>query len=167
MVLHEALTHLDQSKTYVRMLFLDFSSAFNTVVPHKLPQHVRMGKHTSTTLILNIGTPQGCVLSPLLFSLFTHECSPIHPTNTIVKFADDTTIVGLIRDNDESAYGEVKHLMNWCFRNNLDLNIAKTKEMTVDYCGNPKKTLLPTLCIKGEEVERVESFKFMGVHISG
>lgn len=112
-----------------------------------------MGKRTSTTLVLNTGTPQGCVL---LLSLFTHDCPPIHPTNTIVKFADDTIIVGLIRDNDGSAYGEeVKHLTDWCFHNNLDLNTAKTKKI--------RKTVLPTLSIKGEEVERVESFKFLGV----
>ena len=127
MALHTALTHLDQSNTYVRMLFVDFSSAFNTVIHHTLirklgnlglgsslcawiwdflrnrPQRVRMGDRTSSTLTLNTGTPQGCVLSPLLYSLFTHDCSPIHPTNTIIKFADDTTIVGLIKNNVKSS----------------------------------------------------------------
>ena len=34
--LHTALTHLDKRKTYVRMLFIDYSSAFNTIVPSKL-----------------------------------------------------------------------------------------------------------------------------------
>ncbi|KAI3352195.1 hypothetical protein L3Q82_005164 [Scortum barcoo] len=34
--LHTALTHLQLPKTYVRMLFVDFSSAFNTVIPDKL-----------------------------------------------------------------------------------------------------------------------------------
>lgn len=58
------------------------------------PQCVRLGDNTSSTLTLSTGTPQGCVFSPLLFSLFTHDCSPIHPTNTIIKFADDTTMVG-------------------------------------------------------------------------
>ncbi|KAI3358110.1 hypothetical protein L3Q82_002980 [Scortum barcoo] len=60
------------------------------------PQVVRIGDNTSSTLVLNTGTPQGCVLSPALFTLFTSDCSAIHSTNTIVKFADDTTIVGLI-----------------------------------------------------------------------
>ena len=32
----EALTHLDKRNTYVRMLFIDYSSAFNTIVPSKL-----------------------------------------------------------------------------------------------------------------------------------
>ncbi|KAI3371624.1 hypothetical protein L3Q82_024192, partial [Scortum barcoo] len=34
--LHTALTHLQLPNTYVRMLFVDFSSAFNTVIPDKL-----------------------------------------------------------------------------------------------------------------------------------
>ena len=34
--LHTALSHLDKRNTYVRMLFIDYSSAFNTIVPSKL-----------------------------------------------------------------------------------------------------------------------------------
>ena len=34
--LHTALTHLDKRNTYIRMLFIDYSSAFNTIVPSKL-----------------------------------------------------------------------------------------------------------------------------------
>ena len=33
---HTALTHLDKRNTYVRMLLIDYSSAFNTIVPSKL-----------------------------------------------------------------------------------------------------------------------------------
>jgi gmma-aminobutyric acid receptor subunit gamma/cGMP-dependent protein kinase 2 len=101
--------------TYVRMVFIDYSSAFNTIVPSKLitklrtlglntslcnwildfltgrPQVVRVGSNTSAMLILNTA-PQGCVLSPLLYSLFTHDCMARHDSNTIIKFADDTTV---------------------------------------------------------------------------
>ena len=31
--LHTALSHLDKRNTYVRMLFIPYSSAFNTIVP--------------------------------------------------------------------------------------------------------------------------------------
>ena len=74
-------------------------------------QVVRVGSNTSATLILNTGAPQGCVLSPLLYSLFTHDCIARHDYNTIMKFADNTTVVGLITDNDETAYrDEVRDL---------------------------------------------------------
>ena len=74
-----------------------------------------------------MGAPQGCVLSPLLCSLFTHDCMARH--NTIIKFADDTTVVGLITNN-ETAYREVvSNLAVLCQDNNLSLYVIKTKEM--------------------------------------
>ncbi len=93
-----------------------------------------MGNNTSSPLILNTGAPQGCVLSPLLYFLYTHDCTATHSSNVIVKFADDTTVIGLITDNDESAYREeVSTLTKWCQENHLSLNIDKTKELVVDY----------------------------------
>ncbi len=148
--LHTALSHLENKNTYVRMLFVDYSSAFNTIVPATLvaklqtlglnrslcswildfltgrSQVVRMGNNTSSPLILNTGAPQGCVLSPLLYSLYTHDCTATHSSNVIVKFADDTTVIGLITDNDETAYREeVSTLTKWCQENHLSLNIDK------------------------------------------
>ena len=62
-----------------------------------------VGNNTSATLILKTRAPQGCVVSPFLFSLFTHDCVAKHNSNTIITFADDTMVVGLITDNDETA----------------------------------------------------------------
>ena len=66
-------------------------------------QVVRVGSNTSATLILITSAPQGCMLSPLLYSQFIHDCMTKHVSNTIIKFADDTTVVGLIINDDETA----------------------------------------------------------------
>ena len=80
--LHTNLSHLDKRNTYVRMLFIDYNSAFYTIVPSKLiikletlglnpalcnwvldfligrPQVVKVGNNISTSLTLNTGDPQ-------------------------------------------------------------------------------------------------------------
>jgi len=49
-------------------------------------------------------------------------------SNTIVKFADDTVVVGLISSNNEMAYlEEVANLSLWCQDNILMLNVSKTR----------------------------------------
>jgi len=82
-----------------------------------------------------------------------------------VNFADDTTAVGLISDDNETHYREeVQYLTQWCSRNNLILNTSKTKEVIVDY-RRSRKTHHAPLCIQREAVEPVDTIKFLGVHI--
>ena len=197
--LHSTLNHLEKRGSYARLLFVDYSSAFNTIIPDRLvsklaelgvsdsiclwiknfltdrPQRVKMGHHMSSSLNLSTGSPQGCVLSPLLYSLYTYDCKPTRPYqpgckpptpsgNYIIKFADDTTVVGLISDGDESAYrAEVEELSEWCTVNNLALNTSKTKELVIDY--RRKATDIPPLVISGDCVERAPNFRFLGVHL--
>ncbi len=190
-VLHSSLTHIDSKNgNYVRRLFIDYSSTFNTIVPTKLavklsdlgitsslcdwiqdfltarPQVVKVGQFTSNSITLNVGAPQGCVLSPLLYSLYTHDCVSSHSSTSIVKFADDTVVLGLINNNDEAAYlDEVERLTSWCQDNCLSLNVSKTKELIVDFRKRQQRPYTP-LMISGTPVERVSSFKYLGVNIS-
>jgi hypothetical protein len=125
---------------------------------------VRVDHNTSATLILNTQAPQRCVLSPLLYSLFTHDCGK-HDSNTIIKFADDTMVVGLITDNDETAYREeVRDMVVGCQDNNLSLNVSNTKEMIVDY--RKRRAEQAPIHIDRAVVERVEKYKFLGIHIT-
>ena len=88
-----------------------------------------------------------------------------HSSNIVIKYADDTTVMGLIDSDDESAYrDEVSNLTRWCEENNLSLNVAKTKELIVDF-RRTKREHAP-IHIGGVEVERVSDFKFLGMHIS-
>ena len=54
-------------------------------------------------------------------------------------------------------------MTEWCRENNLLLNTAKTQELVIDYRIN-KTDILP-LIINGDCVERVASFRFLGVHM--
>ncbi|KAK3543015.1 hypothetical protein QTP70_008701 [Hemibagrus guttatus] len=83
----------------------------------------------------------------------------------LLKFADDTTVIGLIQDGDESAYRqEIEQLAAWCSRNNLELNTLKTVEMIVDFRRNTPA--LPPLTIMNSTVPTVASFRFLGTTIS-
>lgn len=85
------------------------------------PQAVRIGDRTSSTTVLNTGAPQGCVLSPLLFTLLTHDCEAAHSSNHIIKFADDTTVVGLISGVNEALYREEVAHSTWTKQKNWSL----------------------------------------------
>ncbi len=56
----------------------------------------------------------------------THDCTAKFSSNHIIKFADDTSVVGLISNNDETHYREeVAQLAEWCGANNLSLNVER------------------------------------------
>lgn len=124
-----ALSHLDSRKSnYVKILFVDYSSSFNGIIPLYSPiscwsqdrsqiicqcisnfliyrsQTVQLGKHASSSLTLGTGAPKGCVLRPLPYSLYTYDCMATYNSTTIIKFANDTVKVGLISDDNEMAY---------------------------------------------------------------
>ena len=47
--------------------------------------------------------PQGTVLAPFLFTLYTSDCRSHSSKCPLVKFADDTALIGLISKDDDSA----------------------------------------------------------------
>ena len=60
-----------------------------------------------------------------------------------------TTVVGLITDNNETAYREeVRDLAVWCQDNNLSINVIKTKEMIVEY-RKRRTEHAPILIVRG------------------
>lgn len=97
-ITHLTLKHLEDPKAYARLLFIDFSSAFNTLQPHLLlqkmiqmnvnpfikwfysfltdrTQNVRINNSLSDPKHISTGAPQGCVSSPVLFILYTNDCT--------------------------------------------------------------------------------------------
>lgn len=188
-LLHRAHSHLDQGGGAVRVMFFDFSSAFNTIQPLLLrdklmemevdmhlvtwitdyltgrPQHVRIRDCSSDTVISSTGAPQGTVLSPVLFTLYTSDFKYHSVSCHMQKFSDDTAIVGCVRNGDEREYRSlVEEFVVWCKLNHLQLNISKTKEMCIDFRRSRPSAQQP-ISIEGVDVEVVKSYKYLGVHL--
>jgi len=114
-------------------------------------------------LTINRGPPRVVSSAPYCTPC-THHCVARFSSNTIVKFVDDTVVVGLISGNDEKAYlVEVSNL--WC--QSLMLNVTKTKELILDFRRTQQQQRTDTpLRINGTAVERVSNYRYLGVHIA-
>lgn len=97
-----------------------FKSAINVPIHlcESLDLQMNQGLHYPL-LALSTGVPQIRVLSFLLYTLYTSYCTPICDSNiNIIKFTVRTTIVGLIHNNDKSAYrDEVEKSTAQCLKN--------------------------------------------------
>ena len=189
-LLQRSLSHLENTGSTVRVMFFDFSSAFNTIQPSLLrgklevagvdchlaawtvdyltnrPQFVRLQDCVSDMVVCSTGAPQGTVLSPFLFTLYTSDFSYNSGSCHLQKFSDDTAIVGCVSQGDEREYRTViSDFVDWCDRNHLQLNTSKTKEMVVDFRRRGTPHTAP-VNIQGLDIEMVESYRFLGVHLS-
>ena len=71
------------------------------------------------------------------------------PNSTLITFADDIVVIGLIMNDDKSDYrNEIELLVNWSSDNNLVLNVDKTTELIVDFrkCRNLKDSIIINGC---------------------
>ncbi|XP_052353660.1 uncharacterized protein LOC127916197 [Oncorhynchus keta] len=125
--------HLEGAKSRVRVLFVDFSSAFNTIQPYILAQRlsrdfsldrglvlwlldilsrrsqrVKIGPHVSD--IRNTRLSSGMCFVPL----YTNSCTSSHPDRHLVKFADDTALISLLHDDKEHHGPVLDDFVEWC-----------------------------------------------------
>ena len=95
------------------------------------PQQVRVNDTLSDITVLNTGAPQGTILSPLLFSLYTNEFQLDQEMFQLYKYADDMALVALLKKGDaageETYRAYVSSLQTWCEKSSLGINVAKTK----------------------------------------
>ena len=115
MLLNSLYHHLEGPLTLARLLIIDFYSAFNTIQPQLLvekllsdfnfdmniigwildlmterSQCVRVNGVLSDKLHSSTGSPHGCVLSPILYILYTNSCQSKFENRHIIKFANDS-----------------------------------------------------------------------------
>ncbi len=174
------------------MVFLDLKKAFDTI-DHKILlqklnkyglgiralgwftdylthryQCTRVNYKTSETRLIKCGVPQGSILGPLLFILYINDLEHYLEGSRINLYVDDTALsvcsesfidlILLLRQ-------ELFTVEQWLLANKLTLNASKTKYML--FGTKHKLNNIPNfnLYMGGELLERVESFKYLGVKL--
>ena len=97
-----------------------------------------------------------------VFALYTADCRSTDESCPLVKFADDTELVGKISNDADAIYHrQIENFVNWCYKHYLYLNVSETKEMYTDFRKNQRCP--KPVYIKGEAVESVDTYNYLGV----
>ncbi|KAI3352713.1 hypothetical protein L3Q82_020164 [Scortum barcoo] len=164
-LLHTSLTHLEKAGSTVRIMFFDFSSAFNTIQPRLL-----VGQAAASWAP---GAPQGTVLAPFLFTLYTADFSFHTILHPVISRSSLMTLLLLASSQmtdgdgvDREYRGLIQDFADWCLRNNLQINAGKTKELVVvDFHRRRSHSPPAPVSIQGTDIDTVKSYKYLGVHL--
>jgi len=195
-VLSDILRAVD-SGDVAALVLLDLSAAFDTVdhdillkrlqatfgitdVAHRWirsylsgrTQRVRHGANISSITRLLCGVPQGSVLGPILFVLYTVDLIPLIQSHGLSAhlYADDTQVYGSCRPVDVVSFSSdlsrcVDETSGWMKSNRLQSNPDKAEVL---WCTTSRRQhQLPTtpLSIDGAAVDPAKSVRDLGIYI--
>ena len=116
------------------------------------------------------GVPQGSVLGPLLFLIYINNLPDAIQDELahLNLFADDILLYRIITCAvDYLLLQEMIHrIEQWSTENYLSFNTSKCKYMIVSRKRNPPEPYVP-LQLFGSPLERVDSYKYLGVLLTG
>ena len=112
------------------------------------------------------GVPQGSILGPLFFSIYINDLTNVSNRLNFLMYADDTTIYFNLEEfeylnRERDITSELEKVNTWLKLNKLSLNAQKTKLMV--FHRKQKQVDEINVQINGTQIERVESFNFLGI----
>jgi len=135
-------------------------------------QCVQYKNSVSDFLPIKTGVPQGSVLVPLLYIIYTndiaHACSKFYP----IIYADDTTLSATIntfsssenkKSIDQNINTELQNILDWLRLNKLSLNIKKTKAMLFYTPQRASTIKFPKINMADTNIEFVYKYNFLGI----
>ena len=134
---------------------------------HNRRQCVALQGTQSDYLIVEKGVPQGSTLGPLLFSIFINDLPDTCLQSQVQLYADDTVIYFSGSDLLQiqlSLQADFNRVQNWLHENKLVLNKGKSCSMVFGTRTSQASSLqLPLLFSNGSHLEKVDSFKYLGL----
>jgi hypothetical protein len=121
----------------------------------------------SKSYSVKCGAPQGSVLGPLIYSVLANDMPRCLKFGNCIMFADDTTIL-MTGKNLPFLYRKINSDLNslsqWFRNNSLSLNVNKSNYILFR-TKNKVTDVNETIHMDGKQMKRVDSTKFLGVHI--
>ncbi|CAF4919102.1 unnamed protein product [Pieris macdunnoughi] len=108
------------------------------------------------------GVPQGSILGPLMFILFTLDVGDCFLNSKILLFADDMKIFKFVHNTDDInlLQADLNRFEHYCVLNKLELNVSKCHHISFSRKPSP---LIVNLNFYNQSISRLVEVKDLGV----
>lgn len=174
--LHTALCHLEHPSTQVRMLFLDYSSGFNNIIPDILVDKLIALDFPSVTcdwmkdfFFFFLQTAQRLLRSTPIACQPSHSAQALHRAVCWALSCMQVTPMIALPPTPPTiivCWGYHMRCSGWqsgVWRITWCLNTKKSKEVIIDLRRH--KAALTHFLVNGDCVERLPTFKLLGTYI--
>lgn len=175
-----------ESKKFCSAAFLDVGQAFDKVWHDGLLYKIKLNfPHTYFNVLrsylsnrffrvkledsythlhkIDAGVPQGSVLGPILYTLFTADI-PVSPDITLATFADDTAVLASHLNPITASrllQTELDYLTNWLKTWRIKVNETKSTHVTFTM----KQDTCPPVSLNNVFLPQATEVKYLGIHL--